>query len=100
MSNPLPSVPPMATRPVAVPVESSSVWDRISTWASENKTVVYTIAGVAVVFTGAGVFYYLNSDSVSFACLSSCYRRLAPNCLIVFQSAARHQSNLSSTFNR
>ncbi|KAL9946803.1 hypothetical protein ACHAQF_002297 [Verticillium nonalfalfae] len=53
----------MATRPVAVPVESSSVWDRISTWASENKTVVYTIAGVAVVFTGAGVFYYLNSDS-------------------------------------
>ncbi|CRK30846.1 hypothetical protein BN1708_005280 [Verticillium longisporum] len=63
MSNPLPSVPPMATRPVAVPVESSSVWDRISTWASENKTVVYTIAGVAVVFTGAGVFYYLNSDS-------------------------------------
>ncbi|CRK38546.1 hypothetical protein BN1708_016641 [Verticillium longisporum] len=63
MSNPLPSVPPMATRPVAVPVESSSVWDRISTWAFENKTVVYTIAGVAVVFTGAGVFYYLNSDS-------------------------------------
>ncbi|KAM0333414.1 hypothetical protein ACHAQA_002075 [Verticillium albo-atrum] len=63
MSNPLPSVPPMATRPVAVPVESSSVWDRISTWASENKTVVYTIAGVAVVFTGAGVVYYLNSDS-------------------------------------
>ncbi|KAG7137509.1 Mitochondrial import receptor subunit tom70 like protein [Verticillium longisporum] len=53
----------MATRPVAVPVESSSVWDRISTWAFENKTVVYTIAGVAVVFTGAGVFYYLNSDS-------------------------------------
>ncbi|PNH34326.1 hypothetical protein BJF96_g2578 [Verticillium dahliae] len=66
MSNPLPSVPPMATRPVAVPVESSSVWDRISTWASENKTVVYTIAGVAVVFTGAGVFYYLNSDSQPF----------------------------------
>ncbi|KAM0276208.1 hypothetical protein ACHAQH_006972 [Verticillium albo-atrum] len=53
----------MATRPVAVSVESSSVWDRISTWASENKTVVYTIAGVAVVFTGAGVIYYLNGDS-------------------------------------
>lgn len=41
----------------------SSVWDRISAWASENKAVVYTIAGVAVVVTGAGVAYYL-TDSV------------------------------------
>ncbi|KAL2758220.1 hypothetical protein ACRALDRAFT_1080149 [Sodiomyces alcalophilus JCM 7366] len=63
MSNPLPSVSPTVARPVAVPVESSSLWDRITTWASENKTVVYTIAGVAVVFTGAGVVYYLSSDS-------------------------------------
>ncbi|ROT35527.1 import receptor [Sodiomyces alkalinus F11] len=63
MSNPLPSVSPTVARPVAVPVESSSLWDRITTWASENKAVVYTIAGVAVVFTGAGVVYYLNSDS-------------------------------------
>ncbi|KAH6696917.1 import receptor [Plectosphaerella plurivora] len=65
MSNPLPSVPPMASHPVpiAVPVESSSVWERITGWAAENKAVVYTVAGVAVVFTGAGVVYYLNSDS-------------------------------------
>lgn len=41
----------------------SSAWDRISTWASENKAVVYTIAGVAIVVTGAGVAYYL-TDSV------------------------------------
>ena len=41
---------------------SSGFWDRVSTWASENKAVVYTIAGVAVVVTGAGVVYYL-SDS-------------------------------------
>jgi hypothetical protein len=41
----------------------SSVWDRISTWASENKAVVYTIAGVAIVVSGAGVAYYL-TDSV------------------------------------
>lgn len=41
----------------------STVWDRISSWASENKAVVYTIAGVAVVVTGAGVAYYL-IDSV------------------------------------
>ncbi|KUJ11823.1 mitochondrial precursor protein-like protein import receptor tom70 [Mollisia scopiformis] len=40
----------------------SSVWDRISTWASENKAVVYTIAGVAIVVTGAGVAYYLTDS--------------------------------------
>lgn len=46
-----------------LPAQSSqSVWDRISNWVSENKAVVYTIAGVAVVVTGAGVVYYL-SDS-------------------------------------
>lgn len=46
-----------------LPVQSSqSVWDRISNWISEHKAVVYTIAGVAVVVTGAGVVYYL-SDS-------------------------------------
>ncbi|KAJ5574051.1 mitochondrial outer membrane translocase receptor (TOM70) [Penicillium hispanicum] len=41
---------------------SASVWDRISNWVSENKALVYTIAGVAVVVTSAGVVYYL-SDS-------------------------------------
>ncbi|KAH8670984.1 import receptor [Xylariales sp. PMI_506] len=48
--------------PVTIPVESST-WDRITSWASENKTLVYTIAGVTLVATGAGVVYYLNSDS-------------------------------------
>jgi mitochondrial import receptor subunit TOM70 len=41
---------------------SSSLWDRLSTWASENKAVVYTIAGTAVVVTGAGVVYYLSES--------------------------------------
>ncbi|POS86431.1 mitochondrial precursor protein-like protein import receptor tom70 [Erysiphe pulchra] len=36
-----------------------TTWDRISTWASENKAVVYSIAGVAIVVTGASVAYYL-----------------------------------------
>ncbi|KAL2045199.1 hypothetical protein N7G274_002281 [Stereocaulon virgatum] len=36
--------------------------ERLSAWASENKAVVYTIAGVAVIVTGAGVAYYI-SDS-------------------------------------
>lgn len=51
-------------RPTAIPVDSSSgVWDRLTTWVSENKAVVYTIAGVAVVVTGAGVVYYLNDSN-------------------------------------
>ena len=41
---------------------SLPIWDRLSTWASENKAVVYTIAGAAVIVSGAGVAYYL-SDS-------------------------------------
>ncbi|KLJ08198.1 hypothetical protein EMPG_09967 [Blastomyces silverae] len=46
---------------------SSSVWDRISKWASENKAIVYTIAGVAVVVTSAGVVYYLSDSGRSAA---------------------------------
>jgi len=53
-------------QPAAVPAEqTSSVLDRISSWVSENKAVVYTIAGIAVVVTGAGAVYYLNADSKS-----------------------------------
>jgi len=43
----------------------TSVWDRLSTWASENKALVYTIAGVAVVVTGAGAVYYLTDSRKS-----------------------------------
>ncbi|KAK0651546.1 mitochondrial import receptor subunit-like protein [Cercophora newfieldiana] len=53
--------PPQAT----VSVADSSLWDRVSTWVSENKAVVYTIAGVAVVITGAGAVYYIRSSSES-----------------------------------
>ncbi|KYK58329.1 mitochondrial outer membrane 72K protein [Drechmeria coniospora] len=62
MSNPLPSVP-RAAAPTVIPIDApSSTWDRITSWVSKNKAVVYTIAGVAVAVTGAGVVYYLNSD--------------------------------------
>jgi mitochondrial import receptor subunit TOM70 len=59
---------PYPVPPGGVPVQlatpsQSSLWDRISSWASENKVAVYTIAGVAIVVTGAGVAYYL-TDSV------------------------------------
>ena len=48
----------------SIPTSSSSspFIDRVSRWASDNKTVVYTIAGVAVVLTGAGVYYYSNNS--------------------------------------
>lgn len=42
---------------------TASVWDRISSWVSEHKAVVYTVAGVAVVVTSAGVVYYLSDSS-------------------------------------
>ncbi|KAE8354808.1 hypothetical protein BDV28DRAFT_130178 [Aspergillus coremiiformis] len=42
---------------------TASVWDRVSKWVSENKALVYTIAGVAVVVTSAGVVYYLSDSS-------------------------------------
>lgn len=42
---------------------SASVWERISKWVSDNKALVYTVAGVAVVVTSAGVVYYLSDSS-------------------------------------
>ena len=54
--------PVLDTSSIPSQSSSSSLWDRLSTWANENKAIVYTIAGVAVVITGAGVVYYL-SDS-------------------------------------
>jgi import receptor subunit TOM70 len=44
---------------------SASVWDRVSKWVSENKALVYTVAGVAVVVTSAGVVYYLSDSNQS-----------------------------------
>jgi import receptor subunit TOM70 len=51
--------------PVQIPVEqgTSSLWDRLSNWASENKGVVYTIAGVTLVVGAGGAIYYMSSDS-------------------------------------
>lgn len=40
----------------------SSLWDRVSTWVSENKAVAYTIAGTVVVVTSAGAIYYLSGQ--------------------------------------
>jgi import receptor subunit TOM70 len=53
--------------PIAIPEPgTSSLWDRLSNWASENKGVVYTIAGVTLVVGAGGAIYYLSSnDSTS-----------------------------------
>ncbi|KAH6840747.1 hypothetical protein B0I37DRAFT_399808 [Chaetomium sp. MPI-CAGE-AT-0009] len=51
---------PMGTPSAPIPADSS-LWDRISTWVSEHKAVVYTIAGVAVVVTTAGAVYYISN---------------------------------------
>jgi len=60
---PPPSVPlPLGQPRVAVPADAS-LWDRVSTWVSEHKAVVYTIAGVAVVVTTAGAVYYIKNNS-------------------------------------
>lgn len=52
-----PNTSSFSSQPSSLPL-----WDRLSKWASENKTIVYTIAGVAVVIAGTGVVYY-GSDS-------------------------------------
>lgn len=44
------------------PAGSSSLWDRISSWASEHKGVVYTVAGLTLVVSAGGVIYYLSDD--------------------------------------
>jgi mitochondrial import receptor subunit TOM70 len=48
-----------SSTPGVLPSQSS--WDRISKWISENRVIVYTIAGVAVVVTGGVVYYITNS---------------------------------------
>ena len=54
--------------PGLLPVElpqtgTSSLWDRISTWASENKGTVYAIAGVTLVVGAGGAIYYLRDSN-------------------------------------
>lgn len=66
MSTVLDPFPPakiaLDTSSLTLNTSSLPLWDRISAWASENKAVVYTIAGVAVVISSAGVIYYLSES--------------------------------------
>ena len=61
--------PPPAFEPTTLvdvaPAPSSGFWDKLSDWAAKNKALVYSIAGVAVVVTGAGAVYYLRNGGES-----------------------------------
>ncbi|KAL1627415.1 TOM (translocase of outer membrane) complex component [Diplodia seriata] len=60
---PRPAQPITLDSNLAAGAGSASLWDRISSWAAEHKAVVYTIAGVTVLVTGAGAVYYFGGDS-------------------------------------
>jgi mitochondrial import receptor subunit TOM70 len=64
-SAPIPPQPlPVQLNPSVLPdAGSSSLWGRITAWASEHKAIVYTIAGVTLVVTAAGVVYYVNDSN-------------------------------------
>ena len=58
-----PATPSTGPRIPSLPTSSSpspTMWEKIGTWVSDHKIVVYTVAGVAVVVSGAGVVYYLS----------------------------------------
>ncbi|AEO63511.1 uncharacterized protein THITE_2108888 [Thermothielavioides terrestris NRRL 8126] len=61
MAPTIPTAPVVGTPAAPLPADPS-LWDRISTWVSEHKAVVYTIAGVAVVVTTAGAVYYIRNS--------------------------------------
>ncbi|KAF4535412.1 putative mitochondrial precursor proteins import receptor protein [Lasiodiplodia theobromae] len=60
---PRPAQPITLDSNLAAGAGSASLWDRISSWAAEHKAVVYTIAGVTVLVTGAGAVYYFSGDA-------------------------------------
>ena len=62
-AQPAPAAPFRSVSLDSSSVSAPSLWDRLTSWASENKSVVYTIAGVAVVVTGAGAVYYFSDSS-------------------------------------
>lgn len=61
------STPPLPSAPVRSvglhPSDSSSLWTRLATYASENKAVVYTIGAVVVVAGAGGIYYLSQSES-------------------------------------
>ena len=94
-----PAIPtsPLALGTPSAPIPADpSLWDRIATWVSEHKAVVYTIAGVAVVVTTAGAVYYVRSGppQVSSPFLFPPWLRLS-GCPIALRPGARDHGHPS-----
>jgi mitochondrial import receptor subunit TOM70 len=50
--------PSISTPPISE-ITSSSLWDRITDFASRNrKTIIYTTAAFTILFTAGGIYYY------------------------------------------
>lgn len=68
-ATPFPGPPGSTFAPVtsasASATASPGVWDRITKWASENKALVYTVAGAAIVVTSAGAVYYFSGPKTT-----------------------------------
>lgn len=59
------SAEPVSINAARLEAASSSLWDRLTNWVSDNKAVAYTIAGTVVVVTSAGAIYYLSDSKTS-----------------------------------
>lgn len=57
-----PPIPSSPVKSVGITPPDSSLWTRLTTFASENKAIVYTI-GAVVVVAGAGGIYYISQQS-------------------------------------
>jgi import receptor subunit TOM70 len=53
---------PVPINAAATSASSSSLWDRVTTWASENKVVTYAIAGTVIVVAGGSIYYFSDSS--------------------------------------
>ena len=54
----MPGEPSVPTPPISA-TASSSLWDRITDFASRNrKTIIYTTAAFTILFTAGGIWYY------------------------------------------
>ena len=62
---PLPPITPSEQLEGVASSSAPSFFERISTWASRNKATVYTIAGITLVATAAGIYYYSDAQGLS-----------------------------------
>lgn len=64
------SAEPIPINAAATSASSSSLWDRVTIWASENKAATYLIAGTIVVVAGGSIYYFSDSSRSQRAALT------------------------------